>query len=152
MSDETPTPEFPASGVEDFDAFWDAESAKDKPRTTKIMGRTVTLPRQLPLQFDMEARRLQRSQNPEDIRALAAILVGADTVEAWAKAGMDLEQFMVLLAWLPRVIAGDSVTLAEVRADVRKSLEQKQAGVDPTRPQNKPKRKSSGSSSKHAGR
>lgn len=150
MSDETP--DLAASSVEDFDAFWDAETATDKPRTTTIMGRTLVLPRQLPLQFDMEARRLKRSKNSDDVRALAAVLVGAETVDAWAKAGMDLEQFMVMLAWLPRVIAGDSVTLAEVRADVRKSLEDKQAGTDPTRPRNKRKQKSSGGSSNRAGR
>ena len=64
------------------------------------------------------------------MRKLVAILFGADQLERWAGKGMDLEQFQVLLAWAPRVIAGQPITLAEVRAELAKA----QAGqADPTK-------------------
>lgn len=123
MSDETPNDLPGLPGVEDFDAFWETETETETPRTTRIMGDEVPLPRSLPLRFDMEARKLQRSKRPDDVRRLLGILVGPERIDTWAERGMDLEQFMVLLAWLPRVITGDqSVTLAQVRADVRAHL------------------------------
>lgn len=101
-------------GTEDFDAFW---SSRDrKARQTNIMGHRVTLPAALPLQFEMEARRLQKSKNIDDIKRLVGILMGSDALDAWVSAGLDYEQFAVLLAWLPRVIVGEDITLAQVAA------------------------------------
>lgn len=120
------TTETDHDSVEDFDAFWSMQDRK-RPATT-IMGQRVELPASLPLQFEMEARRLQRSRKDKDVRKLVAILFGQDQYERWAEAGMDLEQFMVLLAWAPAVIAGQPVTLAEVAAKVRAKLEAERAG------------------------
>jgi hypothetical protein len=118
--------------TEDFDAFWAARERKGK--TTTIMGVAVTLPPALPLQFEMEARRLERSKREADIHKLVAILFGDDAYETWAEGGMDLEQFMVLLAWAPRVIQGQSVTLAEVADEVaaRMAADEDGDGPDPT--------------------
>lgn len=121
------TPEDDNLGVEDFDAFWSARDRKGK--TTTIMGETVTLPPSLPLQFELEARKLQRSKRDKDVRKLVGILFGPDMLDRWVAKGMDLEQFSVLLAWAPQVIAGAKVTLAEVAAELAKM----EAGTaDPT--------------------
>lgn len=111
-------------GTEDFDAFW--ESRTRKRRKTKIMGQDVELPPALPLRFEMEARRLERSKSEDDVRRLVGVLFGETALDGWVEAGMDAEQFAVLLAWGPRVIAGHDITLAEV-ADL---LEQAQT-ADP---------------------
>jgi hypothetical protein len=122
MSDETP------EQTEDFDAFWSARERKQK--STTIMGETITLPPALPLQFELEARRLARSKRDQDVRKLVAILFGQDTFTKWAEKGMDLEQFKVLLAWAPQVIAGNDVTLAEVAEQVAKA--DSESDADPT--------------------
>lgn len=112
LEDEQTTESEHPGGVEDFDAFW--STRKRKRRTTTIMGQPVVLPASLPLQFELEAKRLQRSKRDKDVHKLVAILFGEDAFTKWARAGMDLEQFQVLLAWAPQVIAGADLTLAEV--------------------------------------
>lgn len=132
MSENTKTTDLPdveTDGVEDFDAFWAGQDRKRK--TTTIMGHTVTLPPSIPLQFELEAKAAQRSKRGRDVKRLVGILFGADALERWAADGMDLEQFMVLLAWAPRVIAGQRITLAEVAAEVRAALDT-QGAPDPT--------------------
>lgn len=112
-TDETPeTIEDGTESLEDFDAFWSAR--KRKAKTTTIMGQRVELPPSLPLQFQLEVQKVARSESEDDVRKLVAILFGQDPVDAWAAAGMDMEQFQVLLAWAPQVIAGQDVTLAQV--------------------------------------
>ena len=105
-----------AEQTEDFDEFWSAR--KRTRRATTIMGVKVELPASLPLQFELEARRLQRSKRDRDVRTLVGILFGADALDQWTERGMDLEQLMVLLAWAPQVIAGEDVTLAQVADQV----------------------------------
>lgn len=124
--DETPEPveydRAPAAdefGTEDFDAFW--ESRTRKVRLTKIMGQVVELPPALPLRFEMEARRVERSRSEEDVRRLVGILFGEDALDGWIERGLDSEQFPVLLAWGPRVIAGQDITLAEVADLIEKA-------------------------------
>lgn len=121
MSDNQQTPDAPevddTEGVEDFDAFWSSRERKRK--RVKIAGETIDLPPSLPLQFELEARALQRSKNQRDVTRLLGILgFPEDAMERWAAAGMDLEQFTVLLAWAPQVIAGKAITLAEAADQV----------------------------------
>lgn len=123
---ETTTPAPSDDALEDFDAFWTAQDRKHP--TVKIMGEVYTLPASLPLQFELEARRLQRSKRDQDVRKLVAILFGEDSMEKWAEAGMDIEQFQLLLAWAPRRIAGQNITMAEVAAE----LADKDGEPDPT--------------------
>lgn len=129
MSDETPDP-INHSGTEDFDAFW--SSLEPRGKTTTIMGDTVTLPDSLPLQFEMEARRLHRSKREEDVTKLVTILFGEKATKRWARRGMTLHQLMVLLAWAPQVISGVDVTLADVDAQVRAATTEKLSEPDPT--------------------
>lgn len=128
---ETPENVTPAEDeLEDFDAFWQGQARK--PKTTRIAGQLVQLPPSLPLQFELEARKLQRSKSEKDVRKLLAILFGKDAMERFAEGGMDLEQFQVLLAWAPRVIAGQHVTLAEVAAEVAAANAKGETEADPT--------------------
>lgn len=113
-----PTP-VDQDGVEDFDAFWTTRVRK-APRV-KIMGQVVQLPPSLPLRFEMEARRLAESESLDDVKALLSIIFPGDAMDMWTQAGMDLEQFKVLLAWAPRRIAGNPVTLEEVAEALAKA-------------------------------
>lgn len=117
--------------VEDFDAFWTEHRAGRKPRVTTIMGEQVELPHSLPLRFELEAKRLQRSKRDRDVKRLVGILFGDGALDRWTEKGMDLEQFKVLLAWAPRAIAGQKLTLAEVAREVDR-LEAEGEAPDPT--------------------
>ena len=118
-----------ADQTEDFDAFWAQRERKRK--STTVMGVAVELPASLPLQFELEARRLQRSKRDKDVRTLVGILFGADALDTWTAKGMDLEQLMVLLAWAPQVLSGQDVSLAEVADQVAKA-NAKSETADPT--------------------
>jgi len=113
--------------TEDFDAFW--ASRKRKRKVTTIMGVRTELPPSIPLQFELEARKVARSKRDKDVRRLVAILFGEEALAQWSEAGMDADQFAVLLAWAPQVIAGRDVTLAQVADE----LELRKAGTpDPS--------------------
>lgn len=120
MSDEQ-TP-----GVEDFDAFWDTRNATGK--SVKIRGHVITLPASLPLQFELEARKLQRSKRDQDVRKLVGLLYGADAYERFAEAGMDLDQLKVLLAWGAQTVAGEDVSFEAVAREVLEA----ETEADPT--------------------
>jgi len=119
---ETPDVETTDDGTEDFDAFW--SSQKRQGRSVRMFGEVITLPPALPLQFEMEARKLQRSKRNQDVTKLVSILFGQDAFERFAAAGMDIDQFRLLLAWAPRAIAGQKgedgqpITLSEVAAEL----------------------------------
>lgn len=104
------------NGVEDFDAFWDGQDRPTKP--VKIMGEVIHLPPAIPLEFELLAKRLEKRSDDKAVRRLVACLFGADTLDRWAEAGMDAEQFQVLLAWAPQRIAGGTMSLAEVAAKI----------------------------------
>ncbi len=83
---------------EDFEAFWKAKRRKGS-QLRKVFGADVVLPPSLPLQFEVEARKVQTSKDPEDTKRMVGILFGADAMDIWTAAGMDLDQFAVLLMW-----------------------------------------------------
>lgn len=110
----------------DFDAFWKKEAkAAPKPSTVTIMGDRITLPRALPLHFVLEQTRQQRlPKKQQDPMALAVILFGQVQVNKWARAGMDTDQFAVVISWVPAKLQGSDVTLEEVA----QKLKEYQAG------------------------
>ena len=120
-----PTP-VDADGVEDFDAFWETQDRQPIP--VRIMGEVVSLPPSLPLRFQLEAQRAEKSESEDDVRRCVGILFGTDAIERWAENGMDLQQFKVLLAWAPQRISGGTMSLAEVAARVAEA----EAVPDPT--------------------
>ncbi|SDL14351.1 hypothetical protein SAMN05428985_11032 [Nocardioides sp. YR527] len=118
----------------DFDAWWKKQAkAKKKPATTTIRGVTITLPRSLPLQYQLEVTRQGKlkpdKQNP---LILASILLGQQQTQQLLRAGLDLDQFPVLLAWIPAKIQGSDMTLDEVARDLeeyeRKRAEKRAQG------------------------
>lgn len=119
-----PTP-IDADGVEDFDAFWDEQ---DRPGVrVRIRGEVMTLPPALPLQFELLASKKRRSQDPEDAKKLVALLFGdPDAIKRWAAAGMDGQEFNVLLAWATQRVGGGTMSMAEVAQALR------EAEPDPT--------------------
>lgn len=121
--DPTPVDE---DGVEDFDAFWSAQD-RHGPRV-RIAGEVVDLPPAIPLEFELLAKRMATSSSDADVRRCVAVLFGADRIEQWAKAGMDAQQFKVLLAWAPQRIAGNNVSLAEVAAIIAKAEAAQESG------------------------
>lgn len=108
-----PTP-VDADGVEDFDAFWETQDRK-RP-TVRIMGELVHLPPAMPLQAELLMNKLERRSDERSVRKVVAVLYGPDQMDRWAGAGMDGEQFNVLLAWTVQKLNGGSLSMAEVRA------------------------------------
>lgn len=121
--DPTPVDE---DGVEDFDAFWQQQDRPGKP--VRIMGQVVTLPPAVPLEFELLAKRLAKRSDDKSIRRLVAILFGEDRLDAWAEAGMDVDQFKVLLAWAPQRIGGGTMSLAEVAAKIAEAEAAQESG------------------------
>lgn len=138
-----------AADVEDFEAFWSQQSRRGA-RLSNVFGVDVELPASMPLRFEMEAQRVQRSQSEEDVRRMVGILFGDDALDRWTEAGMDAEQFAVLLLWGSSNVAGTPMTLAEAREHyhARESGGGKQ-GKAPAKAKNTRTR---GGSSKKAGR
>lgn len=111
-----PTP-VDADGVEDFDAFW---SAQDREHITiRVMGENIDLPPAMPLEVELLAKRLQRKSDPKSVRRMLTALFGADRTVKWAEAGMDSEQFQVLLAYTMHRLGGGDKSMAEVAALIR---------------------------------
>lgn len=130
--DLTTTTDVDGDDLADFDAFWRGQNRKGK--RARIAGEVVQLPPSLPLQFELEARKLQHSKREQDVHKLLTILgFPEDAQDRWAEAGMDLEQFQVLLAWAPRYIAGQNVTLAQVAAEVAEAQAADAAKGNPTK-------------------
>lgn len=121
-------------GVEDFDAFWSAQNRTG--RKVRLFGEVVTLPPALPLQFEFEARKLQRSKRGRDVSKLVGILYGPDALEKFSRKGLDADQFQLLLAWTPRAISDPTVTLQQVADELAaaeaKGAETEDGEADPT--------------------
>lgn len=107
-----PTP-VDADGVEDFDAFWQSQDRKGV--TIRVMGETIELPPAMPLEVELLAKRLQRRSDAKSVRRLLTALYGSDRTVKWAEAGMDTEQFQVLLAYTMHRLGGGDKSMAEVR-------------------------------------
>lgn len=163
MSDHDQTPEsveYDDTGAEDFDAFWQEHDAKRKPRTIKVAGEVIELPRALPLAFQLETKRAERSEDIGDVRKLIGLLFGSDRLDHWIESGMDDEQFQVLLAYTPAKVQGSDITMAEAaefvarkRAEEMAKANERRRGGDVSDPhrRRKNKRKRTGGSSSAAG-
>ncbi|MEO3860867.1 hypothetical protein [Acrocarpospora sp. B8E8] len=87
----------PEESHETWDSFWAEVKAKQgKPRTEVIRGVAVTVPHSLPLKYD---RLIEQVSDSEDAKPALAMLFGADVLDAWVEAGMEAEEFQVVLLW-----------------------------------------------------
>lgn len=111
-----PTP-VDAEGIEDFDAFW---SAQDREHITiRVAGENIALPPAMPLEVELLAKRLRRRSDAKAVKRMLTALFGEDRTEKWAEAGMDAEQFQVLLAYTMHRLQGGEKSMAEVAALLR---------------------------------
>lgn len=113
-----------AAEVEDFDAFWSKQKRRGL-RLGNVFGVPVELPPSLPLAFEVAQRQLASSQAEEDVRYMVGLLFGEGALERWRDAGMDGEQFAVLLMWgSANCAAGKhAMTLDEARGHYLSALE-----------------------------
>ena len=111
-----PTP-VDADGIEDFDAFWQSQDREHI--TIRVMGENIDLPPAMPLEVELLAKRLQRKSDPRSVRRMITALFGEDRTTKWAEAGMDAEQFQVLLAYAMHRIGGGDRSMSEVRDLIR---------------------------------
>jgi hypothetical protein len=119
-----------ASQTEDFDAFWSAQERKAT-SLRNVFGVDVTLPAALPLRFEVEARKVAESSSEDDTKRMVGILFGDDALDRWTAAGMDVEQFAVLLLWgTANTRAPNSMTLAEAKDAMERQQEAKAQGKE----------------------
>lgn len=116
---------------EDFDRFWSGQNRTGKV-LSNVLGIDLHLPRTLPLLFEVEARRLQTSRDPEDVRRMFGLLFGADSYDELVKRGLDAEQFSVLLIWGAANAAGRDMTLPQAQHEYVKRMEAVAQGKAPT--------------------
>ncbi|MGD6762042.1 hypothetical protein ACOKM5_24215 [Streptomyces sp. BH097] len=83
----------------DFDAFFAEESTARPRQTLTLYGTTYTLPDALPLLFTLQAERMQRSDDPDDVRKMLATVFARDTLDDWAEHGMTDRQFGIVLIY-----------------------------------------------------
>lgn len=107
---------------EDFDRFWSAQDRTGKV-LSNVLGIDLHLPRTLPLLFEVEARRLQTSRDPDDVRRMFGLLFGADSYDELVKRGLDAEQFSVLLIWGAANAAGRDMSLPQAQHEYVKRME-----------------------------
>lgn len=122
------------AGAEDFDAFW-TEVGRKQVVLKNVFGVDLVLPPTLPLQLELEMKIYQKSDKVEDIGRLCRILfrLTDEEYQRWIDAGMDVEQFSVLLMWGLANASGNPMTLADVRQEYMDKQQKKESGgaVDP---------------------
>lgn len=120
--------------AEDFDKFW-ATAQRREISLKNVMGVDVVLPPTLPLIFQAEQKRLKNAAPDDDkaIGRLVGLLFGQDAYQRWVAAGMDIEQFGVLLMWGVANCSGNYMTLSEARnAKEKAEAEEKARQADPS--------------------
>lgn len=116
-----------AAEVEDFDAFWAAQS-----RTGKVLrnvcGIDLHLPRALPLAFEVESRRLMQDRSIEGVHRLFALLFGQGALDDLIAEGLDGEQLSVLLMWGSSNGNGRDMSLGQAQVEFEKMKARQAAG------------------------
>lgn len=87
----------PAEG-EDFMEFWAAQKRKAT-KLRNVFGVDVELPPSLPLDFELQAKAVEDSQDENETKKLIGVLFGDEALDHWTRSGIDLDQFAVLLLW-----------------------------------------------------
>lgn len=83
--------------TQSWDDFWSEVSAKRQTET--IRGVEVTVPTDLPLNFQQRATALKDSERDEDVRELVSLIFGGGVLDRWISAGMGAREFQVVCAW-----------------------------------------------------
>ncbi|AFU62154.1 tail assembly chaperone [Streptomyces phage SV1] len=114
----------------DFDAFFDEQQRKRKPKRQPLTlyGRRHFLPESLPILFTLQAERLQNSTDPEDIRKMLTALYGEDVLDEWAAHGMEDRELGILLIWSAAAIRAPGTVSMDRAAELH---DQQAAGKAP---------------------
>lgn len=130
---------------DDFLAAWrDFEATNPRKQETKtILGVTVVVPTDLPLNVERRLDELQDSEDTEDVKELLQLLFGQDVLDAWVDAGLTGRQFKVLLAWGIANGQGKPTSFAEAMEIVAKAEADEAAGKAKTVPNRADRRKAS---------
>jgi len=133
-----------ADGVEDFDGFWARQHAQraggaSTRARARVRGVIVTAPLDIPIAFELRSRQVQKSKDPDEVKALIALLTGPEVLERLIDAGIGGDELQVVLAWAC-ANAGHRkrVSFGEV---ARRVAEAEAAGRGPGKPKRKTKRK-----------
>lgn len=119
--------EHEAAESEDFNAFWSARRRQGKV-LRNVHGIDLQLPAELPLRFEVEARRLQNDRSVAAIHHLFGLLYGEGALARLVDAGLTAEQLSVLLMWGTANGNGRSLTLAEAEAAFEDAKAKQAAG------------------------
>ncbi|WP_018350944.1 hypothetical protein [Longispora albida] len=142
----------PATEVEDFDAFWQRHTTGRTQPRARIFGALVPVPMSLPLQVLYERDRLADSEDLGDTRRLVAMVWGEDALDEWSRAGCDMAQFQILLAYGFARASGQVVTFDEIAARVAEATAAKAAAGKAQAPGNRAARRAGGRSRGRTGR
>ncbi len=102
---------------EDFTAFWTARNRRGATLRNVVPGVHVELPAELPLAFEVEARRLANDRTLDAVHHLFGLLYGPGTLASLIEGGLTGEQLGVLLLWGAANGNGRALTLAEATAE-----------------------------------
>lgn len=124
--------------VADFDEFWSAKQRKGL--HFRIRGVDCELPPRMPVQFELEARRMENSTDGDDVKRLVGLLVGRKSLDRLLDAGLDEDEFSVLLLWATCNLKGKPMSISEAYTAYTEVKDQ----PDPPRPSAKRKKGTSG--------
>jgi hypothetical protein len=79
--------------------FWREHAGQPQDQRRTVMGAVLTVPTDLPLEFEHRAHQLGASESVDDVKALLRMLFGADVLDTWTANGVTVRQFRFLLMW-----------------------------------------------------
>lgn len=123
----------PVKDDDDFLAFWREHKP---PETKRILGVTVVVPTDLPLNWQARMEQARESDSEDDVRGLLAELFGADVMDKWIENKVSGPQMWVLMTWAITNGMGRPTTFAEAAAlaeEARKVIDQGKAQTVPNR-------------------
>lgn len=123
-----------AADGEDFTAFWHGRNRRGAILRNVVPGVNVELPPELPLAFEVEARRLANDESLAAVHHLFAMLYGTGTLDQLIGGGLTGEQLGVLILWGAANGSGRVMSLADATAEFERMKAAKAAGKALPRP------------------
>lgn len=112
---------------EDFTAFWTGRKRKGATLRNVVPGVDLGLPAELPLAFEVEARRLAHDESLAAVHHLFAMLYGAGTLDQLITGGLTGEQLGVLILWGAANGSGRTMSLTEAAVEFERMKAKKAA-------------------------
>lgn len=128
---------------DDFLAFWNEHTAKEAPKTKKILGVVVTVPYDLPIAFEGIEDEMANETDVNSKEAAAIhkrmlmVLFGEGTYEQWKANGITPKQLTVITVWGMKCARGKEITFAEAQVTVDEMDAAEEAKKDKPVPANR---------------